>query len=152
VILDQRRLFTLATIVSKAKEFGEVFTRTSEFAAFVKDPSAAVAMLASQSGTLQGSAANAALAANIPGLQPGEQIGLELNQTELDSIATAGPRRTYHIEAYGEVERKQKTKDGKAVYPPIRKTVTGVWDMKVVPQNVRKPPAPKGAWVFMKED
>jgi hypothetical protein len=30
--------------------------------------------------------------------------------------------------------------------------MTGVWDMKVVPQNVRKPPQPKGAWVFMKED
>lgn len=152
VLLDQRRLFTLATIVAKAKEFGEVFTDTGEFASFVKDPSAAVAMLATQSGTLNGSAASAALAANIPGLQPGEQIGLELNTQQLASIATAGPRRTYHIEAYGEVERKQKTKDGKPVYPPIRKTITGIWDMKVVPQNVRKPPVPNGAWVFMKEE
>jgi general secretion pathway protein K len=152
VLLDQRRLFTLATIVAKAKEFGEVFTDTGEFAAFVKDPGAAVAMLAAQSGTLNGSAASAALTAGIPGLQPGEQIGLELDTQKLASIATAGARRTYHIEAYGEVERKQKTKDGKPVYPPIRKTVTGVWDMRFVPQNVRKPPVPNGAWVFMKED
>ena len=42
--------------------------------------------------------------------------------------------------------------DGKPIFPPIRATVTGVWDTKIVPQNVRKPPVPKGAWVFMKED
>jgi general secretion pathway protein K len=151
VLLDQRRLFLLATLVSKAKEFGEVFTSINDFVSFVKDPSAAVMMLAGQ-GTMQGSAASAALAANLPGLQPGEQIGLELDPAKVAQMAFTGPRRTYRIEAYGEVERKQKTKDGKPVYPPIRKTITGVWDMKVVPQNVRKPPQPKGAWVFMKED
>jgi hypothetical protein len=151
VLLDQRRLFLLATLVSKSKEFGEVFTSVQDFVSFVKDPSAAVMMLAGQ-GTMQGSAAQAALTASLPGLQPGEQIGMELDPAKVGQIAVTGPRRTYKIEAYGEVERKQKTKDGKPVYPPIRKTVTGVWDMKVVPQNVRKPPVPKGAWVFMKED
>ena len=34
------------------------------------------------------------------------------------------------------------------MYPPIRTTITGVWDTKVVPQNVRKQPVPKGAWVY----
>ena len=64
----------------------------------------------------------------------------------------AGPRRTYKLEAWGEIERKQKNKDGSPVYPAIRSTITGVWDTKVVPQNVRKPPMPNGAWVFLRED
>lgn len=152
VLLDNRRLFMLASYVAKAKEFGEIFTSLDDFVNFVKDPGASVAMLASQSGTMQGSAAGAAVAAGLPGLQPGEQLGMELDKAKLAQIAFAGPRRTYHIEAYGEIERKQKTKDGKPVFPAIRKTITGVWDSKVVPQNVRKPPVPKGAWVFMKED
>jgi len=152
VLLDTHRLFTLASYIAKAKEFGEVFTSLDDFVNFVKDPGASVAMLASQAGTLQGSAAGAAMSAGLPGLQGGEQIGMELDKTKLAQIAFAGPRRTYRIEAYGEIERKQKTKDGKPVYPAIRKTITGVWDSKVVPQNVRKPPVPKGAWVFMKED
>lgn len=152
VILDSRRLFLLASYVAKAKEFGEVFSSLDDFANFVKDPGGSVAMLASQAGTMQGSAAGAAMTAGLPGLQPGEQIGMELDKTKLAQIAFAGPRRTYRIEAYGEIERKQKTKDGKPVYPAIRKTITGVWDSKVVPQNVRKPPVPKGAWVFMKEE
>jgi general secretion pathway protein K len=152
VLADPRRLFMLASYVAKAKEFGEIFSSIDDFVNFVKDPSASVSMLAAQGGTLQGSAAGAAMAAGLPGLQPGEQLGMELDKGKLAQIAFAGPRRTYHIEAYGEIERKQKTKDGKPVYPAIRKTITGVWDSKVVPQNVRKPPVPKGAWVFMKED
>ena len=68
------------------------------------------------------------------------------------SGASAGPRRTYRVEAWGEIERKQKMPDGSPVFPAIRSTITGVWDTKVVPQNVRKPPVPKGAWVFLRED
>ena len=67
-------------------------------------------------------------------------------------MATIGPRRTYRVEAWGEIDRKQRMSDGSPVFPPIRTTITGVWDTKVVPQNVRKPPAPKGAWVFSRED
>jgi hypothetical protein len=67
-------------------------------------------------------------------------------------MATAGPRRTYRVQAWGEIERKQKNADGTPVYPPIRTTITGVWDTKVVLQNVRKAPVPKGAWVYMRED
>lgn len=152
VLLDQRRLFLLASYVAKAKQFGENFMKPEDFVSYVKDPGASVAMLAGQAGTMGGSAAGAAMAAGLPGLQPGEQLGMELDIAKVKQIAFAGPRKTYRIEAYGEVARKQTTKDGKPVYPPIRKTITGVWDMKVVPQNVRKPPAPKGAWVFMKED
>ena len=153
VILDPRRLFLLATYVSKAREFGEVFLKTDDFIAFVKDPGAQVASIAgSGAGTLAGSAASSALGAGLPGLQPGEKIGLELDKTKLGQIATVGPRRTYKVEAWGEIERKQKNKDGSPVYPAIRSTITGVWDTKVVPQNVRKPPMPNGAWVYLRED
>jgi general secretion pathway protein K len=152
VLLDQRRLFLLAGYVAKARQFGENFTKPEDFVAYVKDPGSSVAMLAGQAGTMAGSAAASAVTAGLPGLQPGEQLGMELDLAKVKQIAFAGPRHTYRISAYGEVERKQKTKDGKPVYPPIRKTIEGVWDMKVVPQNVRKPPVPKGAWVFMKEN
>ncbi|HET9988637.1 MAG TPA: hypothetical protein VFQ65_08950 [Kofleriaceae bacterium] len=153
VILDQRRLFLLASYVGKAREFGENFTTLDDFITFVKDPSASVSSLATSSaGTVQGSAAAAALTAGLPGLQPGEKIGLELDKAKLAQIATAGPRRTYRVEAWGEIERKQKNKDGTPVFPAIRTTITGVWDTKVVPQNSRKTPIPNGAWVYLKED
>jgi general secretion pathway protein K len=153
VVLDPRRLFLLASYVGKARQFGEVFLTLDDFVTFVKDPAASVASLAmSSQGTLAGSAAGAALGAGLPGLAPGEKIGLELDKAKLGQIAMAGPRRTYHVEAWGEIERKQKNKDGSPVFPPIRSTITGVWDTKVVPQNVRKPPVPNGSWVFLKED
>jgi general secretion pathway protein K len=152
LILDQRRLFLLAAYVAKARQFGELFTSIDDFIAYVKDPAASVGSLASQSGTMAGSAAGAAVAAGLPGLQPGEKIGLELDKAKLSQIASAGPRRTYKVEAYGEIARAAQRKDGSPVYPPIRSTVTGVWDTKVVPQNVRKPPVPNGAWVFLKEE
>jgi general secretion pathway protein K len=152
VVLDPRRLFLLASYVAKARQFGELFTNVDDFIAYVKDPAASVSSLASQTGTVAGSAAGAAVAAGLPGLQPGEKLGLELDKQKLAQIATAGPRRTYRVEAYGEINRAQKNKDGSPVYPPIRSTVTGVWDTKVVPQNVRKPPVPNGAWVFLKEE
>jgi len=81
-----------------------------------------------------------------------EPIGLELDKGKLAQIATTSPRRTYRVRAYGEVERKAKDKNGNPVFPPIRSTYTGIWDTKVVPQNVRKPPMPNGAWVFLKEE
>jgi general secretion pathway protein K len=152
VILDPRRLFLLASYVAKARQFGEMFMNLDDFIAYVKDPAASVGQLATQTGTLQGSAAGAALQAGLPGLQPGEKLGLELDKAKLSQIAIAGPRRTYRVAAYGEIARAQKNKDGSPVFPPIRSTVTGVWDTKVVPQNVRKPPVPNGAWVYMKEE
>jgi hypothetical protein len=56
------------------------------------------------------------------------------------------------VQAWGEIDRKQRDKDGKPVFPAIRTTVTGVWDTKVVLQNARKTPAPKGAWVYLREN
>lgn len=151
VVLEPRRLFMLASIVGKAREFGEVFLKPDDFIAFVKDPGMQVASVAkSGTGTLAGSAATVALQSGIPGLQPGERIGLELDKAKLAQISAFGPRRTYRVEAWGEIERKQKNKDGSPVYPAIRSTITGVWDTKVVPQNVRKAPMPNGTWVYLK--
>ena len=148
VLMDPRKLFALAGLVAKAKEMGETFTKLADFVAFVKDPSAAITALASTTG-MQGSAASSAIA---NGLMPGEKIGLELDDKKLATIATYGPRRTYRIEAYGEIARKQTDNEGRAVYPPVRSTINGVWDTKVIPQNARKQPQPKGAWVFLRED
>lgn len=148
VILDPRKLFALAGIVAKAKQMGETFAKLDDFITFVKDPTAAIAAIAGTSG-LAGSAATSALS---QGVMPGEKIGLELDAKKLGTIAIAGPRRTYRIEAYGEIARKQTDNEGRAVFPPVRSTINGVWDTKFVPQNARKQPVPKGAWVFLRED
>lgn len=151
MIQDPAKLFALAGLIAQAKQFGMTFTKLSDFADFVKDPQAQIGLLAGKSGTLAGSAAGSALAAGIPALA-GQKLGLELDMTKLQQIAGTGPRRTYRVQAFGEIERKQRSADGSPVFPAIRSTITGVWDTKVVPQNVRKPPAPKGAWVFLRED
>ncbi len=151
VILDPKRLFLLASYVSKAKQFGEQFLTLNDFITFVANPGATVTSIAQQdAGTMAGSAASSALIAGLPGLR--EQIGLALDKTKLAQIATTSPRRTYKVRAYGEVDRKQTDKSGAPVFPAIRSTYTGIWDTKVVPQNVRKPPMPNGAWVFLKEE
>jgi hypothetical protein len=138
VILDPKKLFLLAGYVAKAPELGENFSKLQDFIDFVKDPGQSVLGIAGS------------LTAGLPGLQ--EKIGLVLNPTLLATIARVGNRRTYRVEAYGEIERMQKNKDGSPVFPAIRSTVTGVWDTKVVPQNVRRPPVPNGAWVYLRED
>ncbi|HEU4611863.1 MAG TPA: hypothetical protein VFS15_07290, partial [Kofleriaceae bacterium] len=148
VLLDPRKLFALAGLVAKAKQFGETFTKLDDFITFVKDPSAAVEAIVGEGGM----AGSAAMQAQLLGLLPGDKLGLELDAKKLGTIAMTGPFQTYRIEAYGEIARKQTDNDGKPVFPPIRSTITGVWDTKVLPQNARKQPAPKGAWVFQRED
>lgn len=151
LLQNPQKLFTLAGLVAKAKQFGMQFTTLDDFIDFVKDPGAAVGMLAAQ-GTAAGQQAGAATSAGIPGLTGSDKLGLELDKAKLSQMATAGPRRTYRVQAWGELDRKQRNSDGSPVFPPIRSTITGVWDTKVVPQNVRKPPVPKGTWVFLRED
>lgn len=151
MLQNPQRLFALAGLVAKAKQFGMQFTSHQDFIDFVKDPGASVGALAGQS-TMQGSQASAALSAGVPGLSGGEKLGMELDPAKLQQVTSVGPRRTYRVEAWGEIDRKQLNADGQPVFPAIRTTISGVWDTKVVPQNVRKPPAPKGAWVFLRED
>lgn len=148
---DPPKLFALANLVAKAKQFGMTFTKIEDFIEFVKDPAAQLGSLAG-TNSAAGSAANAAVNAGIPGLTGGQKLGMELKADALKTLAKVGPRQTYRVEAWGEIERKQKNADGSPVYPPIRSTLSGVWDTKVVPQNVRKPPVPKGAWVYLRED
>jgi general secretion pathway protein K len=148
VLMDPRKLFALAGIIAKGKQFGETFSKLDDFVNFVKDPTASVAALAATGG-MAGSAATNALS---QGLMPGEKVGLELDPKKLGTIAMAGPRRTYRVQVYGEIARKQTDNEGRAVYPPVRSSITGVWDTKVIPQNVRKQPVPKGSWVFLRED
>jgi general secretion pathway protein K len=148
--LDPRKLFALAGIVAKAKQFGESFEKVEEFVNFVKDPTNAITAIAG-SGGLAGSAASQALTSGL-GLQPGEKVGLEIDPKLLGQIATFEPRRTYRVKAYGEIERKQKNADGTPLFPSIRKTITGVWNTRVVPSNVRKPQNFRGTWQFLRED
>jgi general secretion pathway protein K len=153
ILQDPVRLYALANLIAKAPQLGVTFTKVDDFVSFVKDPAAQVGSLAGETGTLAGSAAkNAVTGGGLASLTGGVKLGLELDPKKLATSASTGPRRTYHVEAWGEIERKQKMADGSPVFPPIRTTITGVWDTKVVPQNVRKPPMPKGAWVYLRED
>jgi len=151
LLQNPQKLFTLAGLVAKAKLFGMQFTTLDDFVDFVKDPGSAVGAIAGQT-TAAGQQAGAATSAGVPGLTGSDKLGLELDKAKLAQMATAGPRRTYRVQAFGELDRKQVNSDGSPVFPPIRSTITGVWDTKVVLQNVRKPPVPKGTWVFLRED
>ena len=149
VLADPRKLFALAGFIARSKQFGQQFTTVDDFVEFVKAPTQGIAALAGQGG-MAGSAASQAVGQGLPGAA--DVVGMELDKAKLGQMAVAGPRRTYRVQAWGEIERKQKKQDGTPVFPAIRSTLTGVWDTKVVIQNVRKPPAPKGAWVFLREE
>ncbi|MEO8705330.1 MAG: hypothetical protein ABI867_35130 [Kofleriaceae bacterium] len=152
VIQDPKKLFMLASIVARAKQFGQTFNDVGEFVTFVKDPAAALGAIAGQGSTMAGSQATAAVNGSIPGLNGPDKVKLELDAAKLGQLVSTGPRRTYRVQAWGEIDRKARDADGKPVFPAIRSTVTGVWDTRVVPQNARKTPAPKGAWVYLRED
>ena len=145
MLQNPNMLWALASLIAKAHELGFVFSSTSDFASFVKDPIGTMTMGLSQAASASGQSAP-----TLPGFPPGMK-GIELDQTALDAIATAGPRRTYRISAWGEVTRDNK------YYPNIRRTLDAVWDTNVQPQNYRPPenvvgPVPKGAYVFWREE
>ena len=152
VVLDPNKLFALSSLIARAKQFGVTFPKIADFVEFVKDPEAQIGLLATKSGTLAGSAASKAVSSGLGAITGGQKLGLVLEFEKINALAAVVPRRTYRVEAWGEIERKQKMADGTPVFPAIRTTITGVWDTKVVPQNVRKPPVPRGAWVFLRED
>ena len=153
VLQDPQKLFALAGIVAKAKQFGMQFGKVEDFVSFVKDPGASVGALAGQDG-MAGSQANAAMNAGVPGLTGSQKLGMELDPKNVRAIATTGPRRTYRVEAWGEIDRKARDANGAPVFPPIRSTITGVWNTLWRNQNLRKPSTvtAKGAWVFLRED
>lgn len=141
ILANPQKLFTMATLAAKAKLFGIPFRDLDDFIDFAKAPCDAMPISPDT-----GSANSGGQDLCSQALPRGEKLSLELDKAKLSQIASAGPRRTYRVEAWGEIDRKQ------GVFPAIRKTITGIWDTKVVNQNARKPPAPKGAWVFLRED
>ena len=150
ILLNPTKIWTLAGIVVKARQFGMVFSSLDDFIDFVRDPSSAFGAFANKgSGT---GAASGGSSFQIPGLAPGEKIGLELDKTKLGQIASAGARRTYRLYAWGEIQRAQMDSKCRPLFPSIRRTITGVWDTKVVNQNARRPEVRSGSWVFLKED
>jgi hypothetical protein len=134
----------MASLAAKAKLFGIPFRNLDDFVQFAKAPCDMASIFGDTGTGSGGPTGGEGLCQQFLGTS--EKLSLELDRAKLQQIATAGPRRTYRVQAWGEIDRKQ------GIFPPIRKTITGVWDTKVVNQNVRKPPAPKGAWVFMRED
>ena len=148
LLRDQGRLWTLASIIIKAREFGITHDKTDEFISFVKDPLESFGKWASKRGGQSGAAANPF------GLPPGEKIGMVLSKTKLESIASVDKKRTYRVTAWGEINRAQVDDKGNPIFPPVRRTITGVWDFKATPQNRRKSAGGSndgGAWVFLKE-
>jgi general secretion pathway protein K len=151
VVQDPSRLWLLAGFVAKAREFGFYFANLDDFSEFVKDPAAAMA------GSGEGSGATGGQQPTLPGVAPGTKVGVELDPQKLQQIATAGARRTYRIRAWGEIAYAQTYPDGTPVFPPTRRTISGVWDTKVVVQNARASATAgtqvrTGAWVFLRED
>ncbi|MEZ4363268.1 MAG: type II secretion system protein GspK [Kofleriaceae bacterium] len=143
VLQDQQKLWLLATVIIKAQEFGQTFKDSDEFIDFVKDPAAAFSLPGQKGGPPP----------QIPGLPPGVKVGLALKKSELDPIVTFGARITYRVTAWGEINRAQVDDKGNPIFPPVRRTITGVWDTGKTPQHVRKErEAGKGAWVFLKEE
>jgi general secretion pathway protein K len=160
VVQDPQKLWLLAGVVVKAREFGFVFGSTADFVEFVKDPRAAMGA-ATQDPSQPGGAAGGATGGSTGGIDPlqaccgipaGTPIGVALEQTKVDQIATAEAYRTYRVEAWGEVARAQLDAEGNPIFPPIRRTWTGVWNTKNQNQNKRNNVGATGTWVFLKEE
>jgi hypothetical protein len=152
-VQDPSKLWMLANVIVKARQFGFYFAKLDDFAEFVKDPAAAMGAASSDAAAAGGAPPAIQDPLNACcGVPPGTKLGVELDATKLGQIAVAGPRRIYRIQAYGEIPRPGWDEKGNPIYPPVRRAYNGVWDTKVVPQNARKTPAPKGAWVFLRKD
>ena len=150
VIRDGALLWYHALAVSFARQNGFPFSTTAEFAEYVKDPEAQLGMglmdptgTGSGTGTGTGGAA-APIPIQIPGVPVGIDLGLELDQSLVDKVLRSGPRRTYRVEAWGQVTRN-------AVMNPILREVTAVWDMGNVNINQRSTDtkARNGAWIYV---
>jgi general secretion pathway protein K len=137
VLNDANKLWTLATMVIKARELGYQFTKLEDFQQFISDP-----MKFLESLGIDPSMVPALL--NLPNAQAIE--GVELDSTQLNKILRTGPRRTYRVEATARFDK-------------LEKRIVGVWDANVTPTyNTRKMGAGtttgggKGAWVFWREE
>jgi general secretion pathway protein K len=136
VLSDPNKLWTLATLVIKARELGYQFTKLQDFQQFISDPMKFLESLGidpSMLGTLL----------NLPNAQAIE--GVELDATQLNKILRTGPRRTYRVEATARFDK-------------LEKRIVGVWDKDVTRQHTRRmgagtnPGGGQGAWVFWREE
>jgi type II secretory pathway component PulK len=152
VLLNPTKLWALAGVVIKAKQFGMTFSSLDDFIDFVRDPSSSFGSFANKGSKDSKDSKGSSSSFQIPGLAPGEKIGLELDKTKLGQIASTGPRRTYRLYAWGEIQRAQVDSKCRPIFPSIRRTIGGVWDTKVINQNARRPEIRSGSWVFLKED
>jgi general secretion pathway protein K len=136
VLNDPNKLWTLATLVIKARELGYQFTKLEDFQQFISDP-----MKFLESLGIDPSMLPALL--NVPNAQAID--GVELDSTQLNKILRTGPRRTYRVEATARFDK-------------LEKRIVGVWDKDVTRQNTRKMGAGtntgggQGAWVFWREE
>jgi general secretion pathway protein K len=140
---DQQKLFLLASVILKAREFGETFKDAAAFIKFAKDPASAF--------QLPSAPGQPSSPTSIPGVPAGMNIGIALKKTEVEKFADFKAQRTYRVTAWGEINRAQVDEKGNPIFPPVRRTITGVWDTKAKDQNSRKV-AGDGAWVYLKEE
>jgi Type II secretion system (T2SS), protein K len=148
---NQQKLYAMAAIILKAREFGETFKDLNAFIDFVKDPEKALTGGLPKTGTSTTAASPLASIAAGLGLPPGQKLGFELKKENLPPLEFKA-RRTYRVTAFGEINRAQVDAKGNPIFPPVRRTFTGVWDTKPTTQNARKDGAGPGAWVYLREE
>ncbi len=147
ILRDGTMLWYHALAVAWARQNGIPFDSTQEFAEFVKDPEGQMTGLLAGllPGTDPSAPAPAAPAIQIPGIPPGVDLGLELDNKKVNQVLFAGPQRTYRVVASGTVHRGDQ-------FPPLTREITAVWDMGNVNANQRSQDAKarNGSWVYLK--
>ena len=157
-VYNELNILTLARLVVAVRGLGYSFTADNEqnslrlFSEFVQNPKQKL-----EEFFMNPMAGGAGNTPQIPqDMQPllqTVQEGLELDPQLLSTVATAGPRRTYRVEAFAEIGEDD------APYK-LTKRIVGVWDTKAPPpQNTRSPGGQDvsgrqgfGAWVYWRED
>ena len=154
VILDPKKLYMLAELRQRKRQAArrERSRRSATSSTFVarSERSRSIGIAEARAlAPMQGSAANAALiGAGLAGLATRARSASScLDKTKLnpDRDRQWPAPHVHRSEAYGEDRAQgQVNKDGSAGVSadPVRRS-TGVWDTKVVPQNVRRPPDAK---------
>jgi type II secretory pathway component PulK len=136
VLNDPNKLWTLATMVIKARGLGYQFTKLEDFNQFISDPMK----------FLESLGIDPSMVPALLGLPDAQAIeGVELDSAQLNKILRTGPRRTYRVEATARFDK-------------LEKRVVGVWDTSVTTQVTRRMGAGTnlgrgpGAWVFWREE
>lgn len=158
---NQQKLYAMAAIIIKAREFGQTFKNVDALIKFVKDPESSFTGLGGGSGAGASTTGNSNVLEGIKnsvGWPAGQKLGIALKKEKLPPMEFKG-RITYRVTAWGEINRAQVDDKGNPIFPPVRRTITGIWDVRPTPQNERLKAnavtaagAGKGAWVFLKEE